>query len=142
MKRAWTILCTAMLVFAATPLRAADTELAIIVNRERRTNLTRDDVASIFLKKRRFWEDGAPIVALNRESDSAARDTFSRVVLGTSSGRLAAYWNEQYFHGIFPPATLESSAAVKRYVASDRNAIGYVDATEVDDTVHVVLTAP
>ncbi len=131
-----------MLIFAAPQLPAADTELAIIVNRERHTNLTRDDVASIFLKKRRFWEDGTPIVPLNRESDSPARETFSRVVLGTTSTRLAAYWNEQYFHGVFPPATLESSAAVKRYVASDRNAIGYIAASEVDDTVRVALTAP
>jgi ABC-type phosphate transport system substrate-binding protein len=36
-------------------------------------------------------------------------------------------------------ATLSSTEAVKRYVASDPNAIGYVDAGYVDSTVRLVL---
>ncbi len=56
-----------------------------------------------------------------------------------SSGALAAYWNDQYFLGTFPPVTLSSTEAVKRYVASDPNAIGYVEASSVDSTVRVVL---
>ncbi len=44
------------------------------------------------------------------------------------------------FQGIFPPAILESSGGVKRYVAADRNAIGYVEASEVDDSVRVALS--
>jgi ABC-type phosphate transport system substrate-binding protein len=134
------MLCAALLVFVALPLQADEPVLAIIVNRERATDLRLEDVASVFLKKRCFWEDGAPIVALNRQPGSVAREIFSRRVLGTDSTRLAAYWNEQYFQGIFPPAILESSAAVKRYVAADRNAIGYIEASEVDDSVRVVLS--
>ena len=49
------------------------------------------------------------------------------------------YWNQEYFQGVFPPATLSSSNAMKRYVAADRNAIGYVWLTEVDEAVRVVL---
>jgi ABC-type phosphate transport system substrate-binding protein len=140
MKCVHSILCAALLVYAVLPLQADEPVLTIIVNRERTTNLRLEDVASVFLKKRRFWEDGAPIVALNREPGSPIREIFSRRVLGTDSTRLAAYWNEQYFQGIFPPAMLESSAAVKRYVAADRNAIGYIEASEVDDSVRVVLS--
>ena len=140
MKCTHSILCAALVAFAALPLQADEPVLAIIVNRERTTDLRLEDVASIFLKKRRFWEDGAPVVALNRQPGSAAREIFSGRVLGTDSTRLAAYWNEQYFQGIFPPAMLESSAAVKRYVAADRNAIGYIEASEVDDSVRVALS--
>ena len=38
-----------------------------------------------------------------------------------------------------PPATLASTAAVRRYVAADRRAIGYVPAAEVDASVRVIL---
>src|SRR5207249_9733289 len=42
-----------------------------------------------------------------------------------------AYWDQQYFAGIFPPSVLSSGAAVKRYVAADRAAIGYIEWSEV-----------
>jgi ABC-type phosphate transport system substrate-binding protein len=90
-------------------------------------------------RTRRFWRDGTPIVPLNREPGSAAREAFSHQVLGGDSARWASYWNDAYFNGVFPPAVLSSSAAVKRYIASEAGAIGYVDPADVDDTVRVVL---
>ena len=133
----------AALVFAllATgPVGAGDTPLVVIVHPSRTDTLGLSDLAGIYLRKRRLWHDGAPIVPLNRESGSAARETFSVRVLGSDSAHLASYWNDAYFNGIFPPAVLSSSAAVKRYVASEPQAIGYIDPADVDDSVRVVLT--
>jgi len=110
-----------------------------IVHRTRSSQLNIHDVVNISLKRRRFWDDGAPIVPVNREPGSDARETFSRRALGRPSAAFTAYWNEQYFHGVFPPITLSSSAAVKRHTATERNAIGYIDASEADDSVRVVL---
>ncbi len=101
--------------------------------------MSQQDLTNIYLKRRRFWDDGTPIVPLNREAGSTARETFSRRVLGGPSATFVGYWNDQYFHGVFPPATLSSSDAVKRYVAADRNAIGYVWSDELDDSVRVLL---
>jgi ABC-type phosphate transport system substrate-binding protein len=133
----------ALLVLAlslvATSARPAGVAVAVIVHPSRDRPLAVDDVARIFLKKQRFWDDGAPIVPLNREAGSSIREVFSRKVFGMSSEELAAYWNAQYFLGTFPPATLSSTEAVKRYVASDRNAIGYVEQASVDSTVRVAL---
>jgi hypothetical protein len=114
--------------------------LVVIVNPARNDHVDRRDVARIFLRARHFWNDGSPIVPLNLEAGSALRAAFVARVLVLDPARLAAYWNEQYFHGVFPPTVLASSAAVKRYVANDSRAIGYLDAREVDDTVRVVLT--
>lgn len=139
MRRLALIAYVAALLIGATPAASDDTALAVVVHPARALTLSADDVVRIFLKKRRFWDDGEPIVALNRESGSAEREFFSRRMLGGDSARLAAYWNEQYFQGIFPPVTLSSGAAVKRYVAVDRNAIGYIDTAEVDGSVRVVL---
>jgi len=109
------------------------------VHPERAAALDIEDVARIYLRKRRFWGDGTPIVALNREPGTAARVAFSRRVLHADPPRLQAYWDQQYFAGIFPPSVLSSGAAVKRYVAADRAAIGYIEWSEVDDSVRVVL---
>jgi hypothetical protein len=51
---------------------------------------------------------------------------------------LAVYWNRQYFRGVLPPATLASDEAVKRFVALEPNAVGYIRASQVDESVSVV----
>jgi len=109
------------------------------VHPERAAALDIEDVARIYLRKRRFWGDGTPIVALNREPGTVARVAFSHGVLHADPPRLQAYWDQQYFAGIFPPSVLSSGAAVKRYVAADRAAIGYIEWSEVDDSVRVAL---
>ncbi len=123
----------------ATSAPAADSTIAVIIHRDRRAALTVHDLSNVYLKKRRFWEDGTPVVPINREAGSIPRETFSRRVLGGGSPTFADYWNDQYFHGSFPPMTLSSSDAVKRYVAADVNAIGYVWLSEADDSVRVIL---
>ena len=132
--------CLALLL---PPVRATADEpvvVAVVVHPARNERLDRRDVGRIFLRMRRFWNDGSPIVPINLEADSPLRAIFTARALDLGPERLAAYWNEQYFHGIFPPTVLSSAAAVKRYVASDPHAIGYIDARDVDDTVHVALT--
>jgi len=139
MRRAAVILCPLVLA-ALTALAAEEPRLAVIVHPDRaNVRLTREQLRAVYLKQRRFWDDGTPIVALNREPGSADRETFSQRVLGAASAEFVTYWNEQYFDGIFPPPTLSSSIAAKRYVAADRNAIGYVEVHDLDDSVHVLL---
>ena len=122
------------------PADAAGPALAVIVHPSRTESVEARDLVRIYLRKRRFWNDGSPIVPLNREAGSVEREAFSASVFGAESTYLAAYWNERYFHGVFPPTVLASNEAIKRYVATDRGAIGYIDAREIDSSVHVVLT--
>jgi ABC-type phosphate transport system substrate-binding protein len=139
MRRIGTILGAALLLLGATPTLAAAPALVVIVHPQRGETLSVQDVANIYLRKRRFWNDGTPIVPLNQDPGGAMRERFSSRVLGAASADFASYWNEQYFQGVFPPATLSSTAAVKRYVAADANAIGYIEADGVDGSVRVVL---
>ncbi len=139
MRRAGALLCTAIALLIPLPAVPEERALAIVVHPERAAALDIEDVARIYLRKRRFWGDGTPIVALNREPGTVARVAFSHGVLHADPPRLQAYWDQQYFAGIFPPSVLSSGAAVKRYVAADRAAIGYIEWSEVDDSVRVVL---
>ncbi len=134
-----TIALFLVLALLAPALAGGPERVAVIVNRERRSQLSVEDLAQIYLRRKRFWDDGAPVVPLNLPSESALREQFSRLVLRETETRLAEYWNRQYFHGILPPATLLSTESVRRYVASDPNAIGYVPDSEVDGSVRVLL---
>lgn len=129
----------ALTVLAPSSIVGQERRVAVIVHPERRVALSVGEVAQIYLRRKRFWDDGTAIVPLNLPSQAPLREYFSRIVLNQTEARLADYWNRQYFYGILPPATLASTAAVRRYVASDRNAIGYVPATEVDGSVRVAL---
>ncbi len=116
--------------------------LVVIVHPSRTESLTADELARIYLKKKNFWTDGAAIRPINRESGSPSRELFDRIVVAGDEPDLVNYWNQRYFHGVFPPATLASDAAVIRYVASEARAIGYVAADAVDDSVRVLMPLP
>jgi len=135
MRRA--LLAVLLWIASAAPARAED--LAVIVHGARTDRPSATELAQIYLKQRRFWADGTRIVAVNRESGSETRAAFEAGVFGARVAQLPVYWNRQYFQGVLPPATLASDEAVKRFVASEREAIGYVHPAVVDDTVTVVL---
>jgi ABC-type phosphate transport system substrate-binding protein len=131
------VLCLALSCLGA----AADgPSLVVVVNPARTDHIDVHTLARIYLRTRRFWDDGTPIVPLNLEAGSREREAFTRRVLGGSGdGWLAMYWNERYFHGVFPPTVVSSSASVKRWLATDPGAIGYFDARDVDESVRVIL---
>jgi hypothetical protein len=137
------LLGVVLLLVLVAPVGAEERQrIAVVVHPSRAGALTADGLGQIYLRRKRFWDDGAPIVPLNLAAGMPLRETFSGLVLRQSEARLADYWNRQYFYGILPPATLASTRAVVRYVASDPNAVGYVPAEDVDDSVRVILSLP
>jgi hypothetical protein len=140
MRRIALFLACAWSIAGARPSTGADDlALAVIVHPSRSEPLTVADIARIYLRKRRFWADGTPIVPLNVEIGSRAREVFSLRVLGSDTLHLATYWNEAYFDGVLPPTVLGSTDAIRRYVASEPRAIGYVPEGDADGSVRVVL---
>lgn len=128
---------TAPPMVSAQPAEPAS--LRVVVHVSRDVDLAVRDLRAIFLKQRRFWSDGEPIVAINRDAGSRARESFSMRIFGEGSRRLAGYWNQRYFEaGEFPPSTLASDEAVLRFVAQNENAIGYVLADDVGVKVRIV----
>lgn len=112
-------------------------EIVVIVHPDRIVSLRTAEIAQIFLKQRRFWGTGEPIVPVNRNAGSPGREDFTRTIFGSRSRAHVAYWNREYFRGVLPPITFASDESVLRFVASDPRAVGYVPASLVDDTVRV-----
>jgi ABC-type phosphate transport system substrate-binding protein len=133
------ILALALTILAPSSIAGQEVRVAVIVHPKRHAELSVEEVAQIYLRRKRFWDDGSAIVPLNLPSGTPLRAHFSERVLYQTEPRLADYWNRQYFYGILPPTTLASTEAVRRYVASDPNAIGYVPVSEVDGSVRAVL---
>ena len=137
MARLRPLLLIAALLLTTPSVGAEPNELAVIVHPTRAPPLDAIELRRIYLKQRRFWPDGSAIVPINRE-DGPLRSAFDRL-LDDEPARLGAYWNRRYFEGVFPPITLASDEAIRRYVASRPNAIGYIDARTVDASVAVAF---
>jgi ABC-type phosphate transport system substrate-binding protein len=135
-------LVAACLLWTSRSGAADDVRLSVVVHPSRAGRLSAGEIRAIYLKQKLFWDDGRPIIPINLEAGSPARELFSTMLLGQDSRRLAAYWNQRYFEaGEFPPATLASEEAVLRFVAGNANAIGYVSAEDVGDSVSVAFVA-
>ena len=61
--------------------------------------------------------------------------------LGKTSAQVKAAWSRLTFSGkATPPKELGSSAEVKKMVAANPNAVGYIEKSAVDGTVKVLLS--
>jgi hypothetical protein len=140
--RARTLAPLATTLLLALAQHGAAEELVVIVHPSRAAAFDAHALAQIYLKQRRYWPDGDAIVPVNREPSSTERERFASAVLGRTRDQLVLYWNRQYFQGVQPPATLASDEAVRRFVASEPRAVGYVRASALDGSVRAVLRLP
>jgi hypothetical protein len=70
---------------------------------------------------------------------SAERDQFYATVAGKTPAQIKAYWSKVIFTGRGqPPRVVQNSGAMRRYVAANMDAIGYIDSMMVDDSVRVL----
>jgi len=141
MRRLDLVILVALLLGLAAGKAAAE-GLAVVVHPSRPLELRLEELSRIYLKQQRFWPNGDPILPINHQARSTTRKRFERAVFGSRPGSLADYWNREYFRGVLPPATLASGEAVRRFVASEPRAIGYLPAELVDDTLHVAARLP
>jgi ABC-type phosphate transport system substrate-binding protein len=123
----------------------AGRQLAIVVNRASPTSsLTADGVKAYFLKQHKEWPSGQKVRPVQQEGPEHA--VFLSRVLKMSSADYERYWLERkYAAAETPPKTVEDADAVVKFVGAINGAIGYVDASALDEkarsklrVIHVV----
>jgi len=121
---------------------AACADVVVIVSAKNPiTALTGDQASDIFLGKSSNFPGGGAAVPLDLTEGSPVRDEFYTKGTGKSAAQVKAYWSKQIFTGKgHPPKELPGSSDVKKAVAGDANAIGYIEKSAVDGSVKVVLT--
>lgn len=121
---------------------AAQAQVVVVVNpKSAAGSMTADQVASIFLGKSNTLPSGAAAVAVDQPESAAVREQFYTKVTGKSSAQVKAAWSRLVFSGkATPPKELGSSAEVKKFVAGNADAIGYIEKSAVDGSVKVVLS--
>ncbi len=125
-------------------MNAANATLAIIGNPANPLEgMSAADVAMIYLGKTDEFPDGRKVVAVDQYRHSPVRADFYRTVVGMDSLRLKSYWSQRIFSGRgHPPNVVGGNEAVKRWVATHPNGLGYVDGKVLDHSVKVLLIVP
>jgi ABC-type phosphate transport system substrate-binding protein len=118
----------------------AETVVVVAANSPLAT-LTVGQTADIFLGKTGNFPDGRLAVPLDLPADSNIRQDFYLKATGKTPQLLKAYWTKLIFTGqAEPPREVGDGGKVRKLVASNPGFIGYIDRSEVDGSVKVVLT--
>jgi ABC-type phosphate transport system substrate-binding protein len=114
-------------------------DIAVVVNPKAGVDsLSPDQISNLFLGKINSFPNGAAATPVD-QSDGAVRDEFNSKALKKDSSGLESYWAKMQFTGKGqPPKEVGGSADVKKAVAGNPNAIGYIEKSAVDSSVKVV----
>lgn len=127
-----------LLLAAMAAATAANAEVVVVVHPSNSaSSMTADQVADVFLGK------ATALSPVDLPENSAVRAEFYQKVTGKDAAQVKAVWTRLIFTGkATPPKEVGSSADVKKAVASDPKAVGYIEKSAVDGSVKVVFTAP
>lgn len=116
----------------------ASAETVVIVSKQNpATRMFAEQASQFFLGKSNMF------IPVDQAENSAIRNDFYLKVADKDAAQVKALWSKLVFTGkATPPREFKSNAEVKKAVAEDPKAIGYIDKSAVDDTVKVILTLP
>ena len=126
------------LLFIASQAMA---EYVVVVNPSNTANLTKEDVAKLFLAKTKAFPDGSQSKPVNHEENNEARSNFDQSVLEKSPSQMKAYWSRLLFTGkAVPIEEMSSDADIINFISKNPDAIGYIDAANVTPDVKVLFS--
>ena len=106
-------------------------------------NLSKSEIKNLFLVKRDNFSDGSKATPVDQPKNTDFRNAFYKHITNKSESQMKSYWSKMIFSGkASPPEVLENDAAVKAWIASNPSGIGYIESSQVDETVKVVFTVP
>ncbi|QJD99187.1 hypothetical protein HH212_03340 [Massilia forsythiae] len=125
-------------VIACALAAPAMAEVVVVANpKAAEASMTKDQVAQFFLGK------SSAMTPVDQAEGAPIRAEFYKKVTDKDASQVKALWSKLVFTGkATMPKEAADSAAVKKAVAADPKAIGYIDKAAVDGTVKVLYTAP
>ena len=111
-------------------------EVVLVVNPKNAVDsLSRQDAEDIYFGKKTTW-DGGGTIAPCAQQDAAVHRLFVEQVLKKTPDQYTLFWRKAIFTGKgTPPKEVANSDAVKKLVAANPNAVGYISADALDSSV-------
>jgi hypothetical protein len=138
MRHAFTFLLVAALLHMQTA--GAETLVVIVNPASGIEQLTRNQVIDIFLGRSRKLPSGAIAIPIDLSVDNPERRQFYLLLVGKELAQMSSYWARLVFSGqATPPFPVPDVRTALDLVATNPNAIAYVERATTDRRVRVVL---
>jgi hypothetical protein len=99
-------------------------------------SISRDEAINIYMGRLRRFPTGESVQPV----DGPDKAQFYRLLVNKELPDINAYWARLVFSGrTSPPRTFDQSTAVVDYVSENPDAVGYIQRTELNPNVKVIL---
>ncbi|EGL55464.1 MAG TPA: hypothetical protein EYM37_10410 [Methylophaga aminisulfidivorans] len=134
-----TILVLAILCLSLVPSLAASGEIAVVANKNNPlAALSKQQIVDIFMGRTKFYSTGQRIVLLDQEIASPARRDFYQNLVNKTLNEINSYRARLLFSGRFALPKEVSDDEMIKWLEKDSNAIGYIEADKVNDSLKVL----
>jgi ABC-type phosphate transport system substrate-binding protein len=135
--------CIAIVLLALGPAPtgagASADVVAVVSAKSAIKTLTPEQVADIFLGRVSRFPNGLLAVPIDLRDGSPERDEFYAKFTGKTPAQVKAYWSKIIFTGRGqPPKAVPTDLDVKKFLAANDTAIGYINSALLDDSVRAL----
>ena len=119
-------------------------EIVIITNKATSLHgITLDEVGRLYMAQSKSFSNGNRASVADYAPGTAIRKQFYQKVLQMSDSEVSRYWAKRKFtRKVKPPKKISGEVAMKQWVASTTDSLGYVDGKSLDGSVKVLLIIP
>lgn len=122
------------LIFAVYTAATVQAEEIVVIVNPASAPISKEQIADLYLARSSGW------ILIDQPAGSAIYVEFYKKATGRDIAQVKAIWSRILFTGRgVPPKQLRDSAAVKKAVAADPKAVGYIEKSAVDASVKVAL---
>jgi ABC-type phosphate transport system substrate-binding protein len=115
--------------------------VAVVSSTSTIASLSSAQVTDIFFGKVNRFPNGTPAVPIDQVEGSPVRDEFYATFAGKSPPQVKSLWAKIIFTGRGqPPKAVANSIEVRKLLAANPQAIGYIERGSVDSSVKVLAT--
>ncbi|CAB1369413.1 hypothetical protein [Denitratisoma oestradiolicum] len=117
-------------------------ELLLVAHRDLpAVSLSREDVADLFLGKRRIYA-GALVLSPMDVANEGLREGFYQAVAGFSSNRVRGYWAQQVFTGRSRPPREVGPAEAGEIIVKEKGVVTYLPVVPAGARILLRLSVP
>ena len=126
-----------MLICAAVPTFALDSEYVIVANKSvQGASIGTAQLKGIYLREIRNWGNGGGEILV---VDLTNASGFYQNLFGKSYLQMQTYWMKMRSnYSMDLPVFKKDSESVKQFIAANKDAIGFIKSSDVDDSVKVI----
>lgn len=131
-----------VLLSLALGAASAQAQIAVVAGaKSPAAALSAQQASDLFLGKSGQLPGAGNAVLVDQPESAAIREQFYSKVTGKSAAQVKAAWSRLVFSGkAQPPKEEPSSAEVKKFVAGNPDAVGYIEKSAVDASVKTLLS--